>query len=117
MIATAGAGEDHERDDGRDEVGDRHGDAAPAEREVALDERHRRLEDVGHQPGDEQDDRRRDEDREELGRQREDDADEGEDDEPEQQPRLAPRDDSSEQRRGTLGRHGQTVAYGAHLIG
>ena len=44
-------------------------------------------------------------------------ADEREDDQPEQEARLTPRNDPSEQRRGTLGRHAQTVAYGAHLIG
>ena len=85
-----GRRDDDERDDRGDHVGDRDRDTATAERQVALDERHRRLEDVGHQPRHEQDDGRFGEDREHVGVQGDDRADEDQDDQPEDQAGLTP---------------------------
>src|SRR5688572_19761806 len=66
------------------------------ERHVARQPGDRRLEDVGHEPGDKQDDGRARERIGDPGTQDADDPDEDDDDEPEQQPQLARRDHSRE---------------------
>ena len=110
-----GRPDDHERDDGRDDVRDGDRDAATPERQMPLDERNRRLEDVRQQPGDEQDHGRPGEDREDVGVQGDDHAEERDGDQPEEQPCLATRHDATPGRSDFLGRHDQTVAYGDDL--
>ena len=86
-----GRAEQHaERHEGTDDVGDGHGQSPGLERHVAGQPVDRRLEDVGQQPADEQDDGRAREGGDDARRQVRDDRHQGDHRQPEQQPDLAP---------------------------
>ena len=89
----AGSQQDDKGDRDRDEVGDRNREPARLDRQVAEDQVDDRLEDVGHQPGHEQDHCRLGELGPQPGPERADQPDQGDHHQPEEEARLARRDD------------------------
>ena len=94
--------DDDDRHDDRQEIRDGDGQATRLDRQMVLEPADGRVEDVGHQPGDEQDHGRTGQRSREARDQRQDRGEEGDHDEPEDEPRLAPRHDVPDRRPAVL---------------